>query len=259
MAKQSAPPARRHSHRRRDQCVAIKGMIPAVETIQAFARESGHALVRTNWHIEKLRKAHRMEAAIQADFLKDSMERAVQHASKYVEMLATFPHELMQPVNVTVEIAEAARQPAARRRSGAFPRLPIKLKVTASPAVLAKKLSGGSGIEQRAIALGGKVPKNRRSLSDSVTANFGVINPKDFRVPTGSAPPRRHQSANAWPRSATKRETVHERREKPLANRLCQWLLLPPRVTVLSAVGIIRRNIWSEAQVLQCPQRAGIQ
>jgi hypothetical protein len=35
--------------------------------------------------------------------------------------------------------------------------------------------------------------------------------------------------------------------------------LLPPRVTVLSAVGTIRRNIWSEAQVLQCPQRAGVQ
>jgi hypothetical protein len=35
--------------------------------------------------------------------------------------------------------------------------------------------------------------------------------------------------------------------------------LLLPRVTVLSAVGIIRRNIWSEAQVLQCPQQAGIQ
>src|ERR1700736_3833583 len=35
--------------------------------------------------------------------------------------------------------------------------------------------------------------------------------------------------------------------------------LSPPQVTVLSAVGIIRRNIWSEAQVLQCPQRAGIQ
>jgi len=29
-----------------------------------------------------------------ADFLNDSMEHAVQHASKYVEMLATFPHEL---------------------------------------------------------------------------------------------------------------------------------------------------------------------
>jgi hypothetical protein len=32
--------------------------------------------------------------------------------------------------------------------------------------------------------------------------------------------------------------------------------MLPPRVTVLSAVGMGRRNIWSEAQALQCPQRA---
>lgn len=29
-----------------------------------------------------------------------------------------------------------------------------------------------------------------------------------------------------------------------------------PGVTVLSAVGVVRRNIWSEAQALQCPQRA---
>jgi hypothetical protein len=35
--------------------------------------------------------------------------------------------------------------------------------------------------------------------------------------------------------------------------------LAPPPVTVISAVGIIRRNIWSEAQVLQCPQRASVQ
>ncbi len=28
---------------------------------------------------------------------------------KYIEMLATFPHELVQPVNVAVENAEAAR------------------------------------------------------------------------------------------------------------------------------------------------------
>ncbi|HEY4847255.1 MAG TPA: phasin family protein [Methylocella sp.] len=84
--------------------VAIEGIIPAVETIQAFAREiaqmSGQALVRTNQHIEKLRKADRMEeaAAIQADFLKESMEHAVQHTRKYIEMLATFPHELVRPV-----------------------------------------------------------------------------------------------------------------------------------------------------------------
>jgi len=32
-----------------------------------------------------------------------------------------------------------------------------------------------------------------------------------------------------------------------------------PGSRVLSAVGVIRRNIWSEIQMLQCPQRAGIQ
>jgi hypothetical protein len=101
--------------------VAIEGITPAVETIQAFAREiaqmSGQALVRTNQHIEKLRKADRMEeaAAIQADFLKESMEHAVQHTRKYIEMLATFPHELVQPVNVAVETADAARPATAAK------------------------------------------------------------------------------------------------------------------------------------------------
>jgi hypothetical protein len=101
--------------------VAMKGMTPAIKTIQAFAREiaqmSGQALVRTNWHIEKLRKAHRMEeaAAIQADFLKESMEHTVQHTRKYIEMLATFPHELIQPVNVAVETAAAARHATAAK------------------------------------------------------------------------------------------------------------------------------------------------
>ena len=50
--------------------------------------------------------------------------------------------------------------------------------------------------------------------------------------------------------------------ERPFSNRVSfvnGFFLLLPRVTVLFAVGIIRRNIWSEAQVLQCPQRAGIQ
>ena len=54
--------------------------------------------------------------------------------------------------------------------------------------------------------------------------------------------------------------------KKSLANRgrsliapLLSMVLSPPRVTVLSAVGIIRRNIWSEAQALQGPQRAGVQ
>ena len=47
---------------------------------------------------------------------------------------------------------------------------------------------------------------------------------------------------------------------EPFSNRasLVKDFLLPSRVTVLSAVGRIRRNIWSEAQVLQCPQRAGM-
>jgi hypothetical protein len=101
--------------------VAIKGMTPAVETIQAFAREiaqmSGQALVRTNQHLEELRKAKSREeaAAIQADFLKESMEHAVQHTRKYIEMLATFPHGLVRPVNVAVEMAEAARHAAAAK------------------------------------------------------------------------------------------------------------------------------------------------
>jgi hypothetical protein len=100
---------------------AIKGMTPAVETIQAFAREialmAWQALVRANQHIEKLPKAHSMEeaAAIQADFLKESMEHAVQHTRKYIEMLATFPHELVQPVNVAVETVEAARHATAAK------------------------------------------------------------------------------------------------------------------------------------------------
>jgi hypothetical protein len=95
--------------------VALKGMAPAVETIQAFASEiaqmSGQAFVRSYQHAETLRTAHSMAeaASIQADFLKESMEHAVQHTRKYIEMLATFPHELVQPVNVAVETAEAAR------------------------------------------------------------------------------------------------------------------------------------------------------
>jgi hypothetical protein len=100
-----------------NDAAAIEGMTPAVETIRAFAREiallSWQAFVRTDQHIEKLRKAHRMEeaAAIQADFLKESLEHAVQHTRKYIAMLATFPHELVQPVNV----AEAARHATAAK------------------------------------------------------------------------------------------------------------------------------------------------
>jgi hypothetical protein len=41
--------------------------------------------------------------------------------------------------------------------------------------------------------------------------------------------------------------------ERAFSNRASVSIYLsPPRVTVLSAVGIIRRNIWSEPQALQC-------
>ena len=47
--------------------VALEGLTPAVEAIQAFAREiaqtSEQALDRTTRHIEELRKAQRMEEA----------------------------------------------------------------------------------------------------------------------------------------------------------------------------------------------------
>ncbi|MGS0740159.1 hypothetical protein ACVBEG_27460 [Pseudomonas sp. GG8] len=43
------------------------------------------------------------------------MEDAVQHTRKYIEMLATFPHELVQPVNVAVEIAETAGRATAAK------------------------------------------------------------------------------------------------------------------------------------------------
>ena len=123
MAEQSAQskPAGTRSDGASIDDVAIEGLTPAIETIQVFAREiaqmSWKARVRTDQHIEKLRKADSMEeaAAIQADFLKESMEHAVQHTRKYIEMLATFPHGLVQPVNVAVEIAGAARHATAAK------------------------------------------------------------------------------------------------------------------------------------------------
>ena len=44
----------------------------------------------------------------------------------------------------------------------------------------------------------------------------------------------------------------------PLVNSLLLFFCCRTGVTVLSAVGRIRRNIWFEAQALQCPQRAHI-
>ena len=64
-------------------------------------------------------------------------------------------------------------------------------------------------------------------------------------------------AANQIVRSAKK--VLANRGRSLIASPLSMVFLLLPRVTVLFAVGIIRRNIWSEAQVLQCPQRAGIQ
>src|SRR5262249_44744562 len=44
----------------------------------------------------------------------------------------------------------------------------------------------------------------------------------------------------------------------PLVNSLLLFFCCRTGATVLSAVGRIRRNIWFEAQALQCPQRAHI-
>jgi hypothetical protein len=52
---------------------------------------------------------------------------------------------------------------------------------------------------------------------------------------------------------------LHRRARSLIASLLSTGALLlvcRTGVTVLSAVGRIRRNIWSEAQALQCPQRA---
>jgi hypothetical protein len=101
--------------------VALGGLTPAVETIQAFAREiaqtSEQARDRTTRHIEELRKAQSMQdaAAIQADFLKEAMEHAVQHTREFILMLATYPHEQVRPVNVAVEAAAAARIASAAK------------------------------------------------------------------------------------------------------------------------------------------------
>jgi hypothetical protein len=42
----------------------------------------------------------------------------------------------------------------------------------------------------------------------------------------------------------------------PLSIAACFLFVCLTGVTVLSAVGSVRRNIWFEAQALQCPQRA---
>ncbi|MGH6838182.1 MAG: phasin family protein [Methylocella sp.] len=101
--------------------VAINGTTPAIKTIHAFAGEIGQmsrqAEVSANQHIEKLRKAQSMEeaVAIQVEFLKQSMDHAVQHTRRYIGMLASFPHELVQPVNEAVETAVVAKSATAAK------------------------------------------------------------------------------------------------------------------------------------------------
>jgi phasin family protein len=101
--------------------VAFNGITPATKTIEDFAHAvaqmSRQALERTTQHLEELRQAHSAEevASIQTDFVKESLEHAVQHTRTFIQMLATLPPELVQPVNAAVQAAEAARRAAAAR------------------------------------------------------------------------------------------------------------------------------------------------
>jgi hypothetical protein len=114
---QSKPPDTRVDGPINDK--AIKERTATIETMQAFACEiaqmSGQALVRTTQHIEKIRKSQSMEeaAAIERDFVKESLDHAVQHTRKFIQMLATLPPALVQPVNAAVDATEAARHAAA--------------------------------------------------------------------------------------------------------------------------------------------------
>jgi hypothetical protein len=54
-------------------------------------------------------------ASIQSDFVKESLEHAVQHARTFIQMVVTLPPELVQPVNPAVDAAGAARHAAAAR------------------------------------------------------------------------------------------------------------------------------------------------
>ena len=98
---------------------AITEMTATTAAILAFslsiAQMSRQSLERTTRHIERLRKSHSKEevASIQADFVEEFLEHAVQHARTFVQMLATFPPGVEQPVNAAVVATEAARRAAA--------------------------------------------------------------------------------------------------------------------------------------------------
>jgi phasin family protein len=100
---------------------AFNGTTPATKTIEAFAHAiaqmSRQALDRTTQHLEELRQVHSAEevASIQTDFVKESLEHALQHTRTFIQMVATLPPELVQPVTAAVDAAGAARRAAAAR------------------------------------------------------------------------------------------------------------------------------------------------
>ena len=100
---------------------ATNGITPATKTIEAFAHAiaqmSRQALDRTTQHLEELRQVHSAEevASIQTDFVNESLEHALQHTKTFIQMVATLPPELVQPVTAAVDAAGAARHAAAAR------------------------------------------------------------------------------------------------------------------------------------------------
>ena len=113
-------------------------------------------------------------------------------------------------------------------------------------------------------------PPNRSAATRAVIAPSSAIaatvsdplfrSGRAFAAWLGVTPHRNSSGGKERLRRTSKRGHKYIRRG-PFSNRVSfvNGFLSPPRVTVLSAVGVIRRNIWSEIQVLQCPQRAGIQ
>ena len=100
---------------------AFNGITPATKTIEVFAHAiaqmSRQALDHTTQHLEELRQVRSAEevASIQSDFVKESLEHAVQPARTFIQMVVTLPPELVQPVNPAVDAAGAARHAAAAR------------------------------------------------------------------------------------------------------------------------------------------------
>jgi hypothetical protein len=100
---------------------AFNGITPATKTIEAFAHAiaqmSWQALDRTTQHLEELRQVRSAEevASIQSDFVKESLEHAVEHTRTFIQMVAALPPELVQPVNAAVDAAGAARRAAVAR------------------------------------------------------------------------------------------------------------------------------------------------